>query len=428
MEQVTAREIRNLQVDWSEPINQKSALSAANYQLENENYPTSVTTVSASSVQLLFANDFPIEKEKTLSVRPIADLYGNQAASTKKLNFIFDNKPPQLLEAVKVDDSTLRLHFHEQVVKSSAITLSNFDLDGESPSSVSILGPDSSHLLLSFSSLSVKGNSTFTFKKIEDLKGNVSEDSILNVSTVNPNLVSITALANDRLSLLFSQPMDASIENLTNYTLSNFTISSIEKPSVKGVVLRLSDGLSEGDSLKLEFSNLMDENGNALLQDSAVLVYERLFHSSHVLDAQTVMLHFDSPFTAVSTDNFSLEGKNPVAALLDGSDKKVVRLLFADLISENEPLTLAWTNLTDVYDRRLPDSQTFIENDRTPAKLIEIKSDLFGIISLHFDEAMEESSATSTNLFEIIGIGNPLKASLSSDSVVTLTFGYQHDL
>ena len=412
---------KQLIIEWNEAISYQSAVSAANYVLENGQTPIVVDSISVNSVRLTFAQPFTQEKETVLSIKPVADRFGNQSSSTRKLAFTYDTRPPRLLEIIKSEDASLRLTFHEPLSVAS-VDVMHFELEGQNPVEALLLSPDSNALILRFANISKRENAPFSFKKISDKYGNIVNDSSLNINTKKPNLVNITARDTRTLELHFSQPMAESFDLLTNYSSVNQTIQSTEKQNDTTIIMVLTEPLNQGDSLKLTFQNIEDASGNALLQTSKTFVFDTYFESGRIMNEKTVELLFAMPLVNITSEQFLLNDEHPEIVVLDGKNPNLIRLFFEEKIPDNQLSKVSWQNLYDTYGRRLPDFEVSLYNDKTPPKLLTVASDFDGVIVLTFDEPLDDITSQSANLYAITGIGNPLKAVMKSDSVVLLHF------
>ncbi len=422
LDSVVVLDEAHLKVVWTETINTQKANSANRYKLEDGETPTQVELLSNKSVILGFENDFEIEKTKSISVTGIPDLGGNVFASARKKDFVYDPKPPRLDKIIRSSDSTLRLTFHEKLWRDSIFIRSNFELDGINPLDASVQGPDSLETTLYFETISDNLNSTFTFKNIKDKKGNVANDSTLHLNTENPNFVELIALSDSTFRIVYSEAMDGSIEQLLNYETPNNMPISLMRMSSQIVDLEVEKHLLAGDTLAIKLSNIVDLAGNSLQQESTELIFDTFFESYKFIDDRTVELKYTTPIKAVSMTQFEMADKNPQLAILDGNDKKIVRLFFSNAIVGNEMFALSWSDLSDIYKRKIPDLSISVLNDKLPPDLVAIESDFFGVLLLKFSEPMDENAAESANLYSITNIGNPVSATYLSDSIVKLDF------
>ncbi|MFY0599220.1 MAG: lamin tail domain-containing protein [Cyclobacteriaceae bacterium] len=410
---------------WEEPINEEIATSASRYRLEDGENPTEVEVLSDSIVQLRFAHAFEIEQEKTVFASGIPDIHDNVFASSRRAIFVYDPKPPVLEEVIRSGEKTVRLSFHEKLDTATVFDLTNFEFEGASPIKAKIIGPDSLMIFLDFNSINDSEKESLTFRSLADSRGNVANDSTVDLNTENPNIVQMTALSDSILKLTFSEEMGASFEELVNYQNSVFDIVSLTKENETDVLLELDGNLKNEDKVNIAFSNLIDASGNALQQAIKELTFLTLFESYRFINDKTLELVFETEFESISKDQFLLNGEKPQLAVLDGDNTSTIRLVFAADVADNTVFSLTWNDLIDLYGRRLPDYRADVINDGAAPELVEVESDLFGVLNLSFNEGLEEESAESKNLFSIVGFGNPTITSFDGDSTVTLDFNNQ---
>lgn len=411
-----------LLVVWNEPIDVAIAFSSRRYSLETGARPTNVSIVSSRSVALAFANSFPVEVPQSLSISGIPDIYGNVFATARKTTFTYDTLPPILTEVIRTGLQMVRLTFHEQLFADSVSRLDNFELSGVSPTSAQIEGPDSVSVILTFDEIADMEANSFSIKNISDQKNNTAPDTTLNLNTVVPYLVSISALSSSLLSVAYSKPMSESAGVLENYRNDEYDLASVVQSDPKTFLIDINGSLVDGDEVSLDLRNISDSEGNLLAQLSADFTFQTFYNSSRFVDDQTIELMFDTEFEAIGAGQFSLAGIRPQIAVLDGEEKNTIRLFFAQEISPNVALRLNTENLTDIYGRRLPDLETEVFNDGLPPDLLAIESDFFGVLNVTFNETLEEESAISSNVYTINGLGNPSAVKFDGAERVVLDF------
>lgn len=413
-----------IKVIWEEPINTNIASSSERYRLEDGENPISVE-VTSDTVLLTFSNSFEIEFEKTIYATSIPDISGNVFSTSRSEKFIYDPKPPVLEQAIRSGETTIRLTFHEKLLKDSVFNFDNFELEGLSPLSASFQGPDSLEVTLAFASIADATASVLSFKNLVDQRGNFADDSTLELNTENPNLVRLSASSDSTLNVEFSEEMNASIEVIDNYQSSLFSIVSLNKVDDQNIELGLDGNLKNENRITITFSHLIDLDENLLQQSSSELAFQTLFVDYSFIDDKTIELEFDTKFESVSSNQFELNNEKPQISILDGEEKGIIRLLFSQDIPDNITLPLSWTDLIDTYGRRIPDFQIDVTNDGIPPELELIESGFFGVVNLTFDEELEEESAESSNLFSIVDLGNPSAINFDGESVINLDFDDQ---
>ncbi|WP_053406678.1 hypothetical protein [Persicobacter sp. CCB-QB2] len=140
-----------LLVKFSEPIQLPAHFSA--FALK-ENTVLHIEKERSDQLLVKFQNAFPSEDPQVLEIRNIRDLAGNTLYGTKKVDFVFDFLPPNLIQLNWIQQDSVHLVFHEAVTE--------FKVEGKSlifpeyPSMVGMeVGPDSR---ISYLAVDGKGN------------------------------------------------------------------------------------------------------------------------------------------------------------------------------------------------------------------------------------------------------------------------------
>ncbi|CAM9909057.1 unnamed protein product, partial [Chrysoparadoxa australica] len=366
----------------------------------------------------------PGEEELELKVNGIEDLFGNKTGTITK-SLIYDHDPPVIEKAVVLDHQTLLLLISEKLDSSTIFQPDHYAILGESPVDIQVIGPDSLSIQLQFSDIPVGVDQVISISGLVDNYGNQMDSTIILFNSLNPIVSDIVFLSDSCLQLLFSRDMSSSIYEMENYQ-SNRNFSSIDHISQNSVKIVLEEGLFNQDSLIIYFHNLEDKDGNDLITESASIAYNTYFDSWKLIDAKTLELTFRTSFGIISSDQFLLQGINPSLIQKDGDDKSVIRLGFSDSLTTDSNINLSIANLTDLYERRIPDQQVPILIDRTPPQVLTIESDYFHQVHLTFNETLSEAS-TSMNHF-VIQSANIIEISKSGEQMISISFDSLVDL
>ncbi|MEO9476887.1 MAG: lamin tail domain-containing protein [Cyclobacteriaceae bacterium] len=411
---------KTLRLQWGEKINQNIASSSTRYTLEDGAHPQAVQVVSDSAVVLTFSSEFEVEKQKTISVLGVSDLYGNVFSSSRKTNFVYDPIAPVLQKVIRSGEKTLRVSYHEKLLPDSLAKLTNFQLGGANPIDYSIQGPDSLEITFSFASIP-DGDISFLIQNQMDLYGNIALDTTLSLNTAAPFISDVLAKTDSTVFVVFSEAMSSSIDDVTNYSIEGRVVNTVNRVDDVSVELLISGHLQDGDSLSLETSGLADQNDDLVQNDNVDLKFETLFDRYQIIDSKTIDLVFDTDFSSVAATNFYLDEGAAQLAVLDGDDKNIVRLFFNSPVDQVAKV-LSWKELSDKYGRQLPAYSVNVQIDEHAPELMELASDFFSQLILTFSEELEEEAAESLNLFSVIGIGSPTDLNYDGDKKIVLDF------
>lgn len=405
-------------------VESTTSLVSANYTLEDSEQPTIVTQISADSIELLFENKFPQEKTKTLTVSGISDLYGNTMSSRRNLEFIYDTRPPQVEQVSQWSTTEVTVAFSEPIAYNTATTLTNYQVASSNPISAMVLGPDSTGVRLTFTSIDQDPNSELTMASIEDHQGNAKTATVHQFNALNPAIAQLKGKDARTLSVQFSLSVDGA-EQLSNYQLVGYEVIEVSKISDVTYELSLDQDLAQGDSINLEVSNVIGTNGASLQSAQYHTVFENYFESYDLINERNIYLRFTTDFTSVSVSNFAVEDNNITFVSIDSEDPGLIRVTLDTGLAPNQPTTLQWSDLVDRYDRQVPDFSVELIDDQTAPTVSKLESDFYSVLMLTFSEPMNEPALSSINRFLMQGIGQPKSISVMNDSSVALDYNDQ---
>jgi hypothetical protein len=422
IEQVTVIDSVTIEVLWNESLDTLSAVTSSFYTLENDEQPIKIEIDQAETYSLTFKNLFAVEATKTLSVKGVKDLSDNIVTTTRRATFVYDTLAPILSSAQKISATDVELNFHEKIKLASVENLGHYLLGGVQPTNSELIGPDSTKVILTFGTISESSELALRVTGIEDFYQNTIDTVSVDLDTFNPSIVELSADNDSTLQVSFSHAMSANAFDKSNYTISGFTVSTVSKIDDYKVQLILAEKLSEGIALSLLAQGITAENGQSLIQDDKETTFLTFLSKSEILDNETILLQFNTTFESVGSVGFTVSSDNEVLfAAIDGKEQGWIRVTLQDQIPENEPFRFAWNGLKDKFGRKLPNFYSVLNYDTEKPKPVSIQSDFFGQIDLSFSEEMD-ASATSISKYDILGIGNPDKALLTSTAIVRLDF------
>ncbi len=405
-----------LVIVWDEPIKLITAFSAIQYLLEGYGYPTDLEALDQRQMKLTFDFELPQEENLTLKVTGIEDLYGNKAGTLSR-SFVYDQRPPRITSVKVLDVGSLKVAVSEKLDTSTVYRLDHFALEGISPTSIQVVGPDSLSIGLGFPSIPQNLQTTLSIRGLIDKYGNGMDSVAIYFNSLNPVVSHVSFPSDSVVEVNFSKEMSTSLFSLSNYTVATNLVLNINSISSSKVELVLSDKLSDGDSVHLEIQNLTDQFGNALIEKKSSSKFNTYFLGWKLIDLKTLELIFDTKFHGLSQDLFTVNSLNPALLQIDGNNRGIIRMVFADPLPTNQTIHLYWTNLLDIYGRRIPDRMMELSIDRKPPTLISIESDYRGQINLLFDEDLSPNSLSPNHFKLLENVGLQLIHSISANSI-----------
>ncbi len=422
IESIEPLDSRTLEIHFDEQIEATSAENLSFYQLEDDAYPIDASAED-STVVLTFSEEFMIEETKTLTYTRITDLYGNFSTSNRRVDFVYDPRAPQLVSASKRGSKTLAIETSEEV-RFDSLKLTDFTLEGVSPVSLNIQGPDSVMLILGFADpLASQESMELIIQDWQDLRGNHLPNALTtSINTRDPRIVSLTASSDSSLIVTFSEPMAMAAFDKANYRLESLNITELVGTGDTAVSLVVSPLLTDGESYVLRTNGLVDLSNNPLQSDTAAYQFNTYLVDIEAIDSLTVLLSYETEFTSVTAGNFLVAGLSPQLATLNPDNASSVQLVLTSPLAEDEYVAISWSDLQDKYGRQLPDHQRQFIIDTQAPTVSTVKSDFDGQLTLTFSEPVEEEAMSAPSQFSIVNIGQTSQLEFLNDATVSLLF------
>ena len=292
--------------------------------------PSAVTPLSGhQTVRLQLSRALHDETSYQLSITDLSDLSGNTLITTKA--FVYDQRPPALLEERIVAAHQINLTFSEPLLRSSALKAAHYVLGTVQPDSVavSIIHPEQVRLF--FSDPIPETPTILHVTQLSDLHGNVIEPTEVRLLNQYPTLGEVAVLSPNRLRLHFSKPLHAErMQSVANYQLADGFSPSRAVVDDASVTLTLSDRLTVNQPYSLQIHAAVDAAGNQTNTITRTLVYQTFVESVVPVGTSSLRLTFTVPLDAVSATHperyFIEDFGSPAAAILE--EENVVRLVF----------------------------------------------------------------------------------------------------
>ena len=310
-------------------------------------FPTTTTPLAGGkAVRLQLARSLNDETSYQLSITDLSDLSGNTLTTTKA--FVYDQRPPALLEEKIMASHQINLTFSEPLLRSSALKTAHYTLNTVQPDSVvvSTIYPEQVRL---FFADPIPGHPTILrITQLSDRRGNVMTPVEVSVSNQYPTLGEIVVLSPTSIRLNFSKALDSErMQSGANYQLID-DLSLIDMV-VDGasVTLTLSDSLLSNQTYSLKITTAVDTRGNQTSASTHPFTYQTFVENVVAEGTSSVLLTFTVPLDvnhATNPKHYAIKDIGSPAAVVLEQDH-VVRLVFSKAFDPQTIYTLTVRNL-----------------------------------------------------------------------------------
>ena len=393
VDSVVAESATSLVVYFNEAVQWKSVQS---FEIDQTvGFPTTATSLSdTKAVRLQLAHSLSDETSYQLSVTDLSDLSGNTLTTTK--TFVYDQRPPMLLEARIRASRQVNLTFSEPLLRSSALKAAHYALGAVQPDSVavSIIHPEQVRLL--FIEPIPEDPTILRITQLADQRGNVMELAEVRLSNRYPTLGEIVVLSPTELRLNFSKSLDSErMQLVNNYQLADGSSPIDAAVDGASVTLTLSDNLMLNQSYSLKINAAVDTQGNQTSDITRPFVYQIFVESVMMEGNASLLLTFTVPLDAINAthpERYTVKSIGPpAAAILEKDD--VVRLVFPKAFSSQTIYTLTVQNLLNQDKDLIPRSYHAFGQGEPPTHqdllITEIMADPSPVVGLPEAEYLE---------------------------------------
>ncbi len=431
IDSLTVSSSNTLMIHFNERVQKNSAESIENYHYNGIFPDSSTLSVGDSSVLLSFREAFETEEAYELTVENIKDLPGNSMTSRTKLPFIFDTSPPKLDSVFVFSPHQLMVVFHEEIVpQPGTFTL---DMDIGSAHSFTIDKESGREVLLTFGQpFPLETTLTLSIDQIADTRGNTLATPLMaRVSSAPFHLSQIRALAAHSVELTFNQiPKDIHALPPSSFVVNDtYTPGSVSIKNDRTVLLSFDQNWTEKATNTLKINGVINEMEQPLSIKEYSFRFNSRFSTLHLLNDNTLELTWEVALKKEAfpgTHAFTLTPSNtqPIAAVIDQEDERILRLVFEDKFTANTNYTLSWDTLPNTYNQLFPSYQVDFIKDETPPRVLELAPTSDKMLKITFSEPLNETTATIPANFSLTDPDvHPIKADYQNSSVsITLFF------
>ncbi len=431
-------------VTFNEPVEAASAETAANYSITGNTFVLQAA-LQADMVTVELRTSVQAEGNYTVSVSNVKDraTTPNTIAANSALDYAYVDVTLPTITSVQIEnENSVVVKFSEPVEQVTAEQQSNYSIsDGIVISSATLVSDSTVQLA---TSKHEEIQYTLTVNNIKDRAAN--SNTILPNSTYSyqynditpPELVSAQAQLENKLTVVFSEPMEqASAENTGNYLISNNVLVLEASLQADLMTVELITSVHTEDNYTVSVNNVKDRatNPNTIAVNSA-LNYTYVDNTKPTIasvsmeNENSVLVKFSEPVEQTSAElktNYSIDGGIEISGVTLLSDS-TVQLATSEHLEQVYTLTI-----NNVRDRAaspntiLPDSKySYQFNDTTPPELVIAQSSLENKVSVTFSEPVDLASAEIAANYSITNNVSVLQASLQQDLLtVELTTSVQ---
>ncbi|PWL30858.1 lamin tail domain-containing protein [uncultured Roseivirga sp.] len=356
-------------------------------------------------------------------------------------NSVYDNSPDITgpnITAVNINTDSEIVVVFDEIIDEGSLAGANFSLsNGVSVSNSNLNLPYGRSITLTLNPTMTSGTIyTLTITGLTDCAGNSIDNNSIDFlfDDEAPVLHRLVYKTPDQIDLIF----DEEVRETLAETESNFSINSgignpdratLNSEVRNRITLELASQLTEGSVYSLTYQNLTDTLGNTIALSTENFGFQNQLDTIIVISSQLLDIYFDKDLDETSAEivaNYVADDGlgNPVTAAVDGSNAKLVHLVFGSEFPENSTTEIQFENIQDAslnYLQALNTDFTYDTDDPDVDSVVVVDENT---LRIYFDEILDETSAETINNYTANNsIGTPAQAILQADKTsVILNF------
>ncbi|MFQ5650481.1 MAG: Ig-like domain-containing protein [bacterium] len=330
---VVVRGETQLDVVFSEVVDQTSAQSALNYTISNGVQVLGAVLDANATVVHLITTAHERGVTYVLSVSNVKDLDGNEISAGSSKSYQLsggndDTTPPQVNSVAVVDLTHLDVVFNERLDATSAQRRSNYEISNGVQVLQATLSSNGQVVQLTTTSHQNETSYTLTVNDVQDEAGNtIASNSSVTYQTPAagdnqpPTLVSVSVNGTTQIDVNFSEPVEQSTaENKSNYAINNgiSVLGAILDANLTTVHL-ITTAHQQGDTYSLTVNNVRDraQDPNIIAANSRIsytMIEDPISDPQDIFNPQTFALfqNYPNPFNPETEIRFFLDKQRTV--------------------------------------------------------------------------------------------------------------------
>jgi hypothetical protein len=420
---INVRAITDVQLEivFSEQVEKTSAENLSNYSINN-NIQISHAILESNNKVVHLTTSKHGEGIYSITVNNIKDRAAVPNTITSGTTFdyqLIDLIPPEILNAVSIDENKVDIVFNEPVEKSSAETISNYTINNGINVNQAILENNLKVVHLT-TSTHPEGNYVLAVSNVKDRADN--PNLILPLSQINyeyidqtpPEIIGVTAFVEDKVEITFSELLDeASAVNKLNYFINNNITIIRAELNENGHTVFLYTNPHFEVTYQLTVNNIKDRAGiaNSILENSKA-EYKYIDTTAPAIlsvvpeDVGRLKIEYSEPvekFSAEMITNYDVsDGVQILQAILENDTKTV---LLSTTHHTEEIYTVTVNNVNDraaipnIIKQNSSVQYEYIDN--IPPELINVQAITDTVLDIVFSEPIESSGAEDLSNYSI---------------------------
>jgi len=270
VENVLAKDENYLEVLFSEPVEKLSAENKSNYSISDGIIITnSILDESFKIVKL--TTSAHVTASYTITFNNIKDRAKspNTIANNSSFQYSYNDKiPPQIVSVLALAKDSIEIIFTEPIAKQAAENISNYNINKGIIINKAILDEKAKTVFLT-TSVHSDGNYIITVRNIIDRAfppNKIIENSNVEyqyIDTTAPAIVSVEALFQDQVNVVFDEPVEKSTaENLSNYQINNGIVVTSAILDINGNIVHLLTSIHQSGNYIIVLNNIKDRAQN----------------------------------------------------------------------------------------------------------------------------------------------------------------------
>ncbi|MEQ9374246.1 MAG: lamin tail domain-containing protein [Imperialibacter sp.] len=432
VDSIAATDASHLVVYFNEKLQAPYAEATGNYEWKDHGHPDSVALqMDNKSVLLSFGEPFPQEIEQELAVVNLKDLYGNQITKAISKPFVYDTLPPRVNAVIVTSPKTLEISLSEPVTTAASVP-DHYLLGSKQPSVAKRTLPDSNVVMLTFVEALPDVNSIpLAIDGISDFYGNTSVkiSTTVNNEDLQPGKAMVISASKALVSFNKALGSDRTLSNV----IGDDIVAVKQGKEAHLLELEVSGKFEEDSLYTFAFNGLTSADGIALGASKTIdFTYHSLVeqvtsnHPALVELLLTVPVNADS-LSTVTQMVVGSEEITPSLILPDADKPNKVNIYFDENLPFDETLTLTFSELYDVWGRRIPDQAISFAIDAQSPTVANAFSRLFSEVVVEFSEKVSSSTSLSPNHYSIIGLPQPDQVAFTDADHLSVSLSFKNE-